>query len=180
MCKSSCDLENKIIVTTILSTLMLVTMIYPCKFEENLSTGSQDIPLTRLWPWKWDQVHQNFISSWSWHNNIFRQLWGEIPSTNSKEIPLTRLWLWKWGQGHQNVSRSLACHNDISMQVWRKSIHCFKRYSTYKTMALIIRSMSPKFNQVLSLSLIYNSCKFGENPSTGQKDILLTRLWPLK
>ena len=30
------------------------------------------------------------------------------------------------------------------MQVWRKSIHWFKRYSTYKTMTLKMRCRSPK------------------------------------
>ena len=30
------------------------------------------------------------------------------------------------------------------MQVWRKSIHWFKRYSTYKTMTLKMRSKSPE------------------------------------
>ena len=42
------DLENKVKVTKMLSALKLVTIIYICKFGENLSIGSKDIPLTRL------------------------------------------------------------------------------------------------------------------------------------
>ena len=42
------DLENEIKVTKNISALKLLTMIYLCKFGENPSTGSKDIPFTRL------------------------------------------------------------------------------------------------------------------------------------
>ena len=45
-----CDLENKVKVTIISSALKLVRTIYQCKFEENPSTSSKDIRLTRLLP----------------------------------------------------------------------------------------------------------------------------------
>ena len=62
--KSSCDLENEVKVNKILSALKLVIMMYLCKFEENPSTGSKDIPW--LWRWKWGQGHQNLISLSHW------------------------------------------------------------------------------------------------------------------
>ena len=52
-----------------------VTMICLCKFGENPSTGSKDIPFTRLWPWKWGQGHQKLISSKACPNDISRQVW---------------------------------------------------------------------------------------------------------
>ena len=79
----------------------------------------------------------------------------------------------KLGQGHENLISSYACHNDISMQVWRKSIHWPRRYSTYKIMVTKIFSN-------LKLALMIYLCQFDKNPSTGSKDILLTRLWPWK
>ena len=42
------DLENEVKVTKSKSALKLASMIYLCKCEENPSTGSKDIPLTRL------------------------------------------------------------------------------------------------------------------------------------
>ena len=42
------DLENEVKVNKILSALEFVTIIYLCKFDENQSTGSKDISLTRL------------------------------------------------------------------------------------------------------------------------------------
>ena len=41
------DIENEIKVTKIKSALKPVSLIYLCKFGENPSTGSKDIPLTR-------------------------------------------------------------------------------------------------------------------------------------
>ena len=56
-----CDFENEVKVTKVYSALKLVTMIYVCKFEENPSTGSKDIRITRQWPWKWGQGYHNQI-----------------------------------------------------------------------------------------------------------------------
>ena len=131
-------------------------MLYLCRIEENPSTGSKDIPLTRLWPWKWGQGHQNLIGSLACHIDVPMQVWRKS-STGSKDIPFTRLCPWKWGQGHQNLISSLACHIDVSMQVWRKSIHWFKRYRGYKNLsfksscALKSKIKVTKHNQLLSL-----------------------------
>ena len=94
----------------------------------------------------------NQLLSWS----IYRCRSEENPSTGSKDILLTKLWPWKWGQGHQNLISSSACHNNISVQVWRKSIRWFKRYPTYKTMTLKMRSRSSKIKHIINLSQWYS------------------------
>ena len=48
LCKSSCDLENKVKVTKTLSALKLVPIIYTGKYGGIPSTGSRDIVGTRI------------------------------------------------------------------------------------------------------------------------------------
>ena len=55
------------------------------------------------------------------------------------------------------ISSALKFVTSIYLCKCKKSIHWFKRYSTYKTMTLKMRSRSPKCNQLLSLPQWYIS-----------------------
>ena len=103
---------------------------YNCFLRKTMSPnppiGSRDRVQTRLiftvlivsWPWKFDQGHQNLISSFNYpsDNNI---KFGQNPSVGSSDRVQTScfgqnltfkvlVWPWKWGQGHQNLTISFS------------------------------------------------------------------------
>ena len=71
------ELENEVKVTKILTVLKLVTMMYLCKFEENLSPGSKDIVGTRIChlnPPVTLKMRSNLISSLACHIDVSMQV----------------------------------------------------------------------------------------------------------
>ena len=86
-------------------------------------------------------------------------------------------------QGHQNLINSEPPPNNALVEVLSKSIHLFRRYrvgkpnliSFHGLVTLKMRSRSPKSNQLFPPLPTMYLCKFGQNPSTGSKDIASER-----
>ena len=169
-----------------------------CKFGQNPSIGLQDIALERLIstffmdsrPSKLGKGHQNLINSEPSHNNASLQVWSKsinwftrycIGKTNFNSF--YRLVTLKIRSRSPNVINSEPPPNNALVQVWSKSIYLFRRYrvgkpnliSFHGLVTLKMRSRSPKSNQLFSPLPTMYLCKFGQNPSTGSKDITSER-----
>ena len=112
---------------------------------------------------------------------------GQNPSIGLQDIALERLISTIYGLVTLKIrSRSPNSEpppNNALVQVWSKSIHLFRRYRVGKPnlisfhwlVTLKMRSRSPKSNQLFPPLPTMYLCKFGQNPSTGSKDIASER-----
>ena len=127
-------------------------MICPCKFKRNSHTGSKDITCTSLWPWKLDKGYQKL-------NHISMQVWWTSRHCFKKYVVEGKF-----------IFHNLAFNFDKMLKVnkssWNrwKSSKRFKRSINFSeishnyipSVTLKMRSMSPKFNQLL---LMVHLCK---------------------
>ena len=122
------------------ATLMMIQYKNIAVFSEK--TNALHLPnqsmvansVTKLWPWKLGQGHQNLISyrSCPIYNlgrlaNLvtFHPVGHEITCRQTLFalilVDYVCQWPWKFDQGHQNLFSFLSCPNVISMQIWLKS-----------------------------------------------------------